>query len=481
MSGGPAAVPSSTAGFDVAVVGAGVVGACCALALARRGLRVALIEPGPPGGAQAASHGNGGWISPASVVPMSTPGLWRRLPGLLTDRDGPLTVRPAAVPGLAPWLWRFVRAGSTRERVQRIAATLAVLLRDAPARHARLAALAGLEGLIHCRGLLYAYRSRAELEADAEAWQLRRGVGVEWIEWGREAASRSTPVPAGAAWPGWLSARYAAAAWVPAGAHCSDPGAYVAGLVATAERLGVVRLATRVHGWQRGPTGRLAGLRVDGGGLPVGRAVLAAGIASGPLAAELGLRIPLASERGYHVVLPWQRARSADAWRDDEAPLPVMPADGRMAVTLTPQGLRLAGQVELAAIDAAPDWRRADVLWRHAAGLLNEAGWDATGLGLERSSRICPPSAQVWMGHRPSTPDGLPAIGACPTCPDVVFAFGHGHVGLATAPLTADWVAEIIATGAVETTPQAASACAPSRFGSARAPSISPASGAATR
>ena len=84
-----------TPGFSkhIVVVGAGIVGAMVALALLRDGHRVTLIEPGEPGGEQAASFGNGAWLSPASVVPMSTPGLWKRLPGYLSDRSGPLVIR----------------------------------------------------------------------------------------------------------------------------------------------------------------------------------------------------------------------------------------------------------------------------------------------------------------------------------------------------------------------------------------------------
>lgn len=463
----PAGAPSSTAGalgVRVVVVGAGIVGACCAVALVRAGCRVVLLDPAPPGGPQAASHGNGGWISPASVVPMASPGLWRRVPGLLADRDGPLVLRPSAVPALAPWLWRFLRAGGTPQRVRVTSDRLAELLRDAPMRHRRLAQAAGVPQLVRGDGLLYAYADDTAWSADAAAWALRRRAGVAWRT--VDPTTAWPVVPPGAA-------RQRLGAWVPAAAHCHDPGGYVAALVDHARALGAV-----LH------RGRVVGCDVDGDSVvavrwvPVAdegepssavrreacdRVVLAAGIGSGPLARALGVAVPMASERGYHIELPVDPSH-AQRWAGLP---PVMPAAGRMAVTPMAGGLRLAGQVELAAVDAPPDWRRADVLWRHAARWLDDETWAATGLAMHRHEPTVPAGVRRWMGHRPSTADGLPVIGPVHGRPSVVCAFGHGHTGLAMAPVTAQAVVHAV-TGADAPPPplaEALAACSPSRFG----------------
>ena len=397
------------------VIGAGIVGVCCALSLQRSGWRVTLLEPGDPGGEQAASYGNGGWLSPSSVVPMSMPGLWKKVPGYLLDRDGPLVIRWSALPRLAPWLLRFVRAGATVARVEATARALSALLHDAPQRHAALAAQAGVGPLIRHDGLLYTYPSRADFEAEALSWRLRRDNGVVWEEW--DETTLHARVPA-------LSARYRFGAWVAGGGNCQDPGAYVAALTAFAQAQGTQVVRGRALGFAF-DAGRLRAVRTEAGALDCDLAVVAAGAHSKPLAREAGDRVPLESERGYHVELTGSV---------DTLPMPVMPSDGKMANISMDGRLRIAGQVELASVAAAPDWRRVEVLMRHA-----RSSYGAV-------ARLPADTPQRrWMGHRPSTPDGRPVIGRSQRSAQVLYAFGHGHVGLAAGPVTGQLVAELAA------------------------------------
>jgi D-amino-acid dehydrogenase len=420
---------------EVAVLGAGIVGAMVAGALLRDGHRVTLIEPGEPGGEQAASFGNGAWISPASVVPMSTPGLWKKLPGYLSDRSGPLVIRWRALPALLPWLLRFWWAGHSLPRVQATARALAALLHDAPERHLRAAAQADVAGLVVQRGLLYLYPDRAAFEAEALAWRLRRDNGVLARELDGAALRALLPD---------VDGRYGLGLLVAAGAHCLDPGAYVAAQVRQAQAGGARLLRARALGFAFGPGpqgGRLTAVRTEAGDVACERAVICAGITSAGLARQAGDRIPLASERGYHVVWPQAPVHLG---------LPVMPSDGKMALTPTRGGLRVAGQVELAAVSASPDWRRADLLTRFAQQMFpalrpGQAPAGSAPRSTEDSAACAAAPTSRWMGHRPSTPDGLPVIGPSAQHPDIVHAFGHGHVGLAAAPATAELVADLLA------------------------------------
>ncbi len=398
----------------VAVIGAGIVGAATAVELLRDGHRVTVIEPGEPGGEQAASYGNGGWLSPSSVVPPTMPGLWRRVPRFLADPLGPLTIRWGYVPRLAPWLLRFLQAGSSVARVEAIARALRPLVADAPERHRRLAEQAGVAGLIERQGLLYVFPGRADFEAEALAWRLRRDNGVQWLELNEDGLRQQEPE---------LDRRYTFGALVQAGGNCTDPGAYVAALASHAASLGATRIQAAATGF-RIEAGRLKAVATTLGDVACGAAVIAAGAHSRALARAAGDRVSLETERGYHAVItaPGIGLRH-----------PIMPSDGKMAVTMTRAGLRIAGQVELAGLDAAPDWRRAAILRDYAL---------RTFPNLPRD--LPPDRVRLWMGHRPSTPDGLPVIGAASGCADVFHAFGHGHVGLAAGPVTGRLVADLI-------------------------------------
>ncbi len=398
----------------VAVIGGGIVGTATAEALIRIGHRVTLIEPGPFGGTQAASFGNGTFLSPASVLPVSMPGLWKQVPGLLFDRSGPLTIRWPQFPRLAPWLARFVASGVTEAKVARTAKALGCLLAGGPGLHEDLARRIGAPELIRGGGLAYLYHDRGAFEAEALGWRLRRENGVAFEELSRERLEDLVP---------GLSPRYGFGILLPAGRHCADPGAYVSAIAAGCRSQGMVHMSARATGFAA-RDGRISAVLTDSGEIACDHAVIAAGIGSKALARSAGDRIPLEAERGYHVELTGAAPEMA---------IPVMPQDLKVAVVRTRTGLRVAGQVEFALAGAEPDWRRAEILRRAALSCFPELGGTPAAEKITR-----------WQGNRPSTPDGLPVIGRASGLRGVVHAFGHGHIGLHSAPMTARLVAGII-------------------------------------
>ena len=398
----------------IAVIGAGIVGAATAWELIKVGHAVTLIEPDETGGPQAASYGNGAWISPASIIPMSMPGLWRKVPGYLLDPSGPLVLRWTALPSLAPWLLRFLAAGWTGQKVEHTAGVLASILGDGPQRHALLAEEIGRPDLIRRTGLLYAYRDREAFEEEGLAWRLRKDNGLQWRELESEELRRREPD---------LSPGYRFGVLVEDGAYCADPGAYVAAIVQAVCARGGVLVRAHADGFVLA-NGRLKAVTTDRGQVDCDRAVICGGIRSKALARAAGDRVMLVSERGYHGVIASPQAGPR---------FPIMPSDGRMANTPTAAGLRLAGQVELTHVDAEPDWSRVEILVQHALKTYPALG-PRERLKVER-----------WMGHRPSTPDGRPVIGASSVSPDIFHAFGHGHVGLASGPITGRIIADLVA------------------------------------
>jgi D-amino-acid dehydrogenase len=415
----------------VVVIGAGVVGLACAIEVLRDGNTVTIIEPESPGGEQAASYGNGTLLNPSSVIPMSSPGLWKKVPGYLMDPLGPLTIRWSYLPRLLPWLRRFLAAGSSAAKVAATARALRPLLVEAPALHRALAEEAGAGDLIRKQGVLFAFPDREAFAKEALSWQLRRDNGVKWLELDEDELRQREPT---------LDRHYTFAVLVEDNGQCRDPGAYVAALARHAEALGATILRTRATGFEV-EAGRLRAVTTDEGKVTCDKAVIAAGAWSKVLARAVGDEVLLETERGYHVVI-------ADP--GIEPRYPVMPSDGKMACVMTPAGLRLAGQVELAGLEAAPNWQRAEVLLAFARKV-----YPGLPADLPRD-RI-----KLWMGHRPSTPDGLPCLGVASGCSDVVHAFGHGHVGLTAAAKTGQVVADLVAgrTPALDLAPYA-----PGRF-----------------
>ncbi|KAF1022159.1 MAG: D-amino acid dehydrogenase 1 [Paracidovorax wautersii] len=401
-----AATPTSSPAIDagrrhVVVIGAGVVGVASAIEALRAGLAVTLLDPHASGSPEAASYGNAGWLSSHSVIPPAGPDTWRQVPGYLLDPQGPLALRWGYLPRALPWLVRYLLSGRTPERVARAAHALRALLQDAPALHQRLAQEAGCAELIEQRGLLHVYPDRAAFKADGLGWRLRRNEDIAFDTLDADALRAAEPD---------LAARYQFGVRVPEAGHCRNPGAYVAALAAHAQTLGAVRVAARA---------------TSQGDIDCQATVLAAGAWSAPLAAAAGDRVSLDTERGYHVM--------ADLPGPPGPRTPTMVMDRKFIAHQMAHGLRVAGQVEIGGLSAAPDWRRAAILRAQLAETYPALPRDALQ------------EAKLWMGRRPSTPDGLPCIGAASGCADVIHAYGHGHIGLGSSARTGRVVAQLLA------------------------------------
>jgi D-amino-acid dehydrogenase len=392
----------------VTVIGAGVVGMACASYLQRDGREVVVVDPVPPG--ESCSFGNAGGMSPGAVVPLSMPGLLPQIPKWLLDPMGPLSVRPAYLPRLVPWLARFLRAGSA-ERVEDISMALRALHGQTFECYDPLVKSAQIEGLIRRVGQLYVYRSEAAFHKDAPAWALRRARGVWFEELDADRIRQLEPT---------LAPIFERAAFFPDHGHCRNPLRLVQMLAEQLVRAGGTILRRKVTGFEIGPEGPTR-LHTDGADLDVSTVVVAAGAWSHRLAAQIGSKVPLETQRGYHVTV-------ADPGVDPG--LNVMWAEQKFVATPMEIGMRFAGTAEFAGLEAPPDYRR-------ARSLLEQGKRMYPGLNTEHVSE--------WMGHRPCLPDTLPVIGRSPHFPAVYYAFGHGHTGLTGSSMTGRIIADLVA------------------------------------
>jgi D-amino-acid dehydrogenase len=391
----------------VAVVGGGIVGCATASWLIAEGHKVTVFERAPE--ARPASTGNAGLIALAEVSPLARPGIITKAPGWLLDPLGPLAVRLRDLPTMTPWLLRFV-ASARPERVEAAAEALSWLMSTALADHQELARRSGMSGHMRKTGALYITASESGYRAAKEEWDERVRHGVPVQELTADEARKLVPA---------LTGKFSRAFFAPESWTVTSP---LAILEALRRRIGdadafVKQEVIAIHPENR----EVSVMTAEGGDLPFDRVVVAGGVWSRTLVRGLGLKICLETERGYNTTYPKSPI---------DLPMPVFFSDHGFIASPLAVGLRVGGAVEMASPEAPPNYARAaamrKVMRRYVPDLPEEGGVE-------------------WMGCRPSTPDSMPVIGRDPRDPRIVFAFGHGHLGLTLSAATARHVASMIA------------------------------------
>jgi D-amino-acid dehydrogenase len=402
---------------DIAVVGGGMVGLASALALRERGLDVVLCDPGES--RARTSFGNAGVVSRGSILPMASPALWSKLPAYLRNADSALRLDYAHIPRILPYLTHFM-ARARESRWREAAAALIPLTSAAYAAHERLAARTGTADRLVRNGWIKAYRSEAAFQGAALERDIlaRHGVAFEILD--GPALRELEPA---------LVRPYARGMLLTETGSVREPGRLVEACEALFAQQGgrrihghVTRLRSAGDGWH---------LTYEGGEIAARQMVLAAGAASGALARSLGYRLALAAERGYHRHF---------SLHPDSPPLTRPILDTGAASIIAPMGesgIRVLSGVELNARHAKPNHAQIEAASREAAETLRLGG---------------PRDNEPWLGSRPATPDGMPVIGRAPKHDGLIFAFGHGHIGLSTGPVTGEIVADL-ATGRTPAVP----------------------------
>lgn len=392
------------------VIGAGIVGASCAWHLQRKGRQVTLIDPELPG--DACSFGNASCIATSGVVPLSVPGIIKKVPGWLMDPLGPVTIRPGHFPALVPWFWKFWRV-CNRPKVEAIAGAQALLMHEVLADWDEILAAIGASRLKQSPGAIHLYDTEKEYLDDRWQFELNEKLGFEHHRLSPSDLKSMVPelkLEKGVALlaSDWHHLVDPAKATARIAENCMGAGAeWIQDRVTTVDADGSrIRLKTA--------TGRM---------IEADEAVIAAGAWSNALAEQLDYRVPLIAERGYH---------SQIAKPNIELKHPVMSLTRHFVMTPLEGGLRVAGTAEFAALDAEPDYRRARVLLELASLYLD-------GLSAK--------DVTEWMGQRPATPDSLPVISRSPRHANVFYAFGHGHYGITQGPTTGRIIADMIADG----------------------------------
>ncbi|WP_027037235.1 NAD(P)/FAD-dependent oxidoreductase [Mesorhizobium ciceri] len=395
------------AAIDIAIIGGGIIGICAAASLAEAGRRVTIFDR--TGICEETSSGNAAAFAFSDVLPLAHKGMMRQLPKWLADPLGPLSIPPAYLPRLLPWLIRFWRAGAPGKYEASLAAQ-AGMMKLAEAEWMGLLDRSGTRSMLREDGSLELYESEAEFQAGLPGWAARErfGIGFRHVE-GEELAALQ---------PG-LSPRFIKGTFVPGWKTVADPKLLGKAVWAYAQAKGArfeLARISQVAADKNGATLTLA----DGTTRQARHLVVAAGAWSHLLAKQLGDRIPLETERGYNTTLP---TSAFDAKR-----MLIFSGHG-FVVTPLATGLRVGGAVELGGIERPPNYARSKALLQKAQKFL--PGLDPSG-------------GREWMGFRPSLPDSVPVIGGAPGRRSVVYAFGHGHLGLTQAAATGRLIRDLV-------------------------------------
>ncbi|MGG6897273.1 NAD(P)/FAD-dependent oxidoreductase [Rhizobium sp. BR 315] len=392
---------------EVIVIGAGVVGLSAAIAAQSRGLSVVVLDrEGPAAGASA---GNAGAFAFTDILPLASPGILKKAPKWLLDPLGPLSVPPAYALQIAPWMFRFWRACQPSRVAHSTAAQTSLMDLSKAELEPFLAATDALS-MLRKEGNLQVYESEAEFRASLPSWEVRRNHGIEFRHLKAEEMAAIQP---------GLASRFVLGTFTPGWYSIADPKLYTLALAAHFRSRGGV-IETAEISTLRAIPGGVEVAATDGKLRQAGKVVLAAGAFSHLIARTLGERIPLETERGYNTTLP------SDAF---DLRTQITFGGHGFVVSKLSTGIRVGGAVELGGLALPANFRRSEAMLQKARTFL-------TGLK--------PEGGVQWMGFRPSLPDSLPAIGRARATPDVIYAFGHGHLGLTQSAGTARLVADLL-------------------------------------
>jgi D-amino-acid dehydrogenase len=390
----------------IAIVGAGIVGISSAINLARRGCDVTLIDRNFKG--KPASYGNASWLSSVSITPVLMPGMIKKIPKLLFSKDGPLFLRFPGFLKIIPFLTKYL-SYAKKEKVDHISKNLAYLLKDSVNEHKELAKGTNATQWIKDSPYLFIYKNKKDFFNDEYTWSLRKKYGFNLIEVEEEELKSLLP---------GLSSEYKFAIKIDRLGYISNSQNYLDDLLDGFKKLGGKLVEDEVTDIVN--KGDLVSIIAKENNILAEDVIISSGVYSNKFAKKFGVKVPIQSERGYHLEL-------FDT--DIKINHPIMNGYLKLAITPRPTGIRFAGLVEFGSLTSNPNPKAFELLMRNAKSMFP---------GIKFNTK------QEWSGHRPSTVDSLPVIGKSSMNEKIFFGYGHHHIGLTAGPKTGKMLAKSI-------------------------------------
>ena len=390
----------------VAVVGAGIIGTSCALWLQKKGFSVILIDPEKPG--SGTSSGNACTIADYGCVPVNSPSIFKRLPGLLFSSNSPFTIDAKYALNHLPWLIRFL-SNCRPARVARISRILGKLLLKTYEGLNPLLEYSHSQHLISQQGCMYVYKTERDFKKARAANQTRRDNGVIFSE--LDAADIRDLEPG-------IKLSFARGILFDQASQVINPQSLTTRYIDCFQKNQGLYIKQRVLTVML-EKDSLKIMLDNGENLDADRVVIAAGAFSRQIKGVGTHYLPLDTERGYHV-----------QYKGLESLLnrPVSWNDAGFYATPMDEGLRIAGTVEIAGYHLSKNPRNLKYLMRKGQEMFD----------------LPEKPDQEWLGFRPSFPDALPVIGHSLMSEYVLYAFGHHHLGLTLSGITGKLIAELV-------------------------------------
>ncbi len=390
----------------IGVVGAGIVGCSCALWLQKKGFSVILIDPEKPG--SGTSSGNACTIADYGCVPVNSPAIFKNLPSMIFAKNSPLSVDFAYAISHLPWMLRFL-SNCRAAKVAHISRSLGEFLQKTHDGLDPLIEYCDAESLLSKQGCMYLYRNQTEYQNARAANQVRSDYGFESIEVDEGGIRELEP---------GMKLAFAKGLLFEKATQVINPQSLTSHYFETFLQNGGKFLSQKVAAIRQ-ESDCLSIQFNDAENCHADQVVIAAGAFAKQIDGIGASKLPLDTERGYHVQY---------AGKQSLLNRPVCWNAGGFYATPTDEGLRFAGTVEIAGYGTNKNPRNIKHLIEHSHQMFD----------------LPEQPEQDWLGFRPTFPDALPVIGQSLNSSKILYAFGHQHIGLTLSGITGKLIAEII-------------------------------------
>ena len=391
----------------IIVIGAGIVGVSTAIWLQRSGFKVTIIDQKGP--ATGASHGNAGILAASSIIPVPNPSLIKKLPFYLLSKDSPVFFKMSYLPKMFPFLISYLSKSNLRE-VNKYAERMTPLIFDTVCQHKSLAKGTGAEKFISYQDYCFGYETEENFLNDKKVWKLRQKHGLPFEVVNGNEFSNFDP---------FYKDLFDVIVKCKNHGKINDPGLYVKTLCDHFLSQGGELIISKVNDISSKNLNDVI-VKIESDSLIANKIVVATGAWSKIILKKFKIKMPLESERGYHV----------EYLEPNFYPkVPMMLTSKKFVITPMDGRIRVAGLVEFAGLKTLKRKPPLNLLKNKIKDLFPN---------LECKEKI------EWLGHRPALVDSLPMLGYLDKNKQILVAFGHQHLGLTAGAKTGRIVSDLI-------------------------------------